>query len=240
MTAIPSAPIRRETLLSVDAYSTYTIAQGRVVITKKIVPVSPMLIDLVGNALISMDGVRFTRLDTCPSCGGRVTGHDLRSKRFAIILENGKERTIRVFVKRFYCRQCGLLCYADAPFYPDTRLAAPIVDLCLLFSQRMPFNRVAEYLRALGIVVDRGTIRNYASRDFGTIPATELFGLPLPLSLLNLAVSALGREGRPIAGAETLATRGFPPAGRTSLRGKGSPEERDQRDEEEEEEERRS
>ena len=196
-----------------------------------------MLTDLVGHALASMDSVKFTCLDACPACGGPVTGHDLRAKRFAVILENGKERTIRVYVKRFYCRRCGTLCYADAPFYPDTRLASPVVDLCLLLSQQMPFNRVAQYLRAMGIIVDRGTIRNYASRDFGAIPATELFGLPLPLSLLNLATSTLGREGRPITGAEVLAACSFPSAGRAAPHDRRSSEERDQRYEEKEKEE---
>ena len=187
-----------------------------------------MLTDLVGHALASMDSVKFTCLDACPACGGPVTGHDLRAKRFAVILENGKERTIRVYVKRFYCRRCGTLCYADAPFYPDTRLASPVVDLCLLLSQQMPFNRVAQHLRAMGIVVDRGTIRNYASRDFGTIPATELFGFLLPLSLLNLATFTLDRERRPIVGAEVLAACGFPPADRTALHNRSAPEQRDQ------------
>ncbi len=212
-----------------DAYTFRTAEQESIAIAKKTLLVPPILVDLVGNALTAMDGVKFTSLDACPSCGGQVTGHDLRPKRFAVILENGKERAIRVFVKRFYCRQCGSLCYADAPFYPDTRLASPVVDLCLLLSQRMPFNRVAEHLRALGIVVDRGTVRNYASRDFGTIPATELFGLPLPLSLLNLAISTLGREGGPVMGAEALAACGLPPADRAAPRGRGFPEERDQR-----------
>jgi len=198
---------------------------------KKTIPVSPMFADLVGNALVAMDGVTFTDLSACPSCGGQVTGHDLREKRFAVILDGEKERTIRVCVKRFYCKECNALCYAESPFYPDTRLAAPIVDLCLLLSHRMPFNLVAQYLRAMGIVVDRGTIRNYASRDFGTIPATELFGLLLPLSLLNLATFVLGHERRPIAGAEALAACGFPTTGRAALHGARSPKERDQRDE---------
>lgn len=196
---------------------------------KRKILVPPMLADLTGNALVSMDGVKFTDLDACPSCGGPVTGHDMRAKRFAVILENGKERTIRVHVKRFYCRECGTLCYADAPFYPDTRLGSPIVDLCLLLSQQMPFNRVAQHLRAMRIVVDRGTIRNYASRDFGAIPATELFGLPLPLSLLNLSISAIGSERGPIVGAEALAACGFPSADRAALHDGRSPKERDQR-----------
>ncbi|MDN5340150.1 MAG: hypothetical protein PWQ30_1259 [Euryarchaeota archaeon] len=227
-------------LLLVGAYPSITTAQGRVAIAKKTLPIPPMLIDLVGNALASMDGVIFDDLDACPSCGGQVIGHDMRAKRFAVILDNEKERTIRVFVKRFYCQDCGALCYADAPFYPDTRLAAPVVDLCLLLAQQMPYNQVAQHLRAMGIVVDRGTIRNYASRDFGTIRATDLFGFLLPLSLLNLATFTLDRERRPIVGAEALAACGFPPAGRAPLHGRAAPEERDQRNEQEEKEERES
>ena len=227
-------------LLLVGANPFHTTTRERVAIAKKTVLIPPMLVDLVGNALASMDGVIFGDLDACPSCGGQVIGHDMRAKRFAVILDNEKERTIRVFVKRFYCQDCGALCYADAPFYPDTRLASPIVDLSLLLSRQMPFNQVAQHLRAMGIVVDRGTIRNYASRDFGTIRATDLFGFLLPLSLLNLATFTLDRERRPIVGAEALAACGFPPAGRASLHGRAAPEERDQRNEQEEKEERES
>lgn len=220
---------RRNMFLSADAHTFRTPGQESIAITKNILPIPPMLVDLIGSALAAMDGMKFTDLAACPSCDGPVTGHDLRAKRFAVMLEDGEERTIRVSVKRFYCQNCGRLCYADAPFYPDTRLAAPIVDLCILLSEQMPFNRVAQHLRAMGIIVDRGTIRNYASRDFGTIPATELFGIPLPLSLLNLAISTLGRERCPIIGAEALTACGFPPADRTAPHSKGPLKERDQR-----------
>ncbi len=205
---------------------------------RKTVLIPPMLADLVGSALTAMDGVIFTDIDLCPSCSGQVTGHDMRAKRFAVMLDDGQERTIRVFVKRFYCRDCGALCYADAPFYPETRLGAPIVDLCLLLAQQMPFNQVAQHLRAMGIVVDRGTIRNYASRDFGGIPATDLFGFLLPLSLLNLATFILNHERRPIVGAEALVACGFPSAGRTPFHDGGSSKKRDQRNEEEKKKER--
>jgi hypothetical protein len=206
---------------------------------KKIL-VPPMLTDVVGNALAAMDGITFSDLGRCPSCGGPVTGHDLKPKRFAVIIVNDHARSIQVFVKRFYCQQCGALCYADAPFYPDTRLGSPIVDLCVLLSRRMPHNRAARYLRAMGIVVDRGTIRNYAIRDFGTIPATELFGLPLPLSLLHLCVSIPGEKRGSVVGAEALIACGFPPADRTALHGRRLPHERDQGDKQKQEEERKS
>ncbi|HOB07292.1 MAG TPA: hypothetical protein PLU40_05150 [Methanoculleus sp.] len=198
---------------------------------KKRLPVSPMLVDLVVNALDSMDGVAFTDPPSCPHCGGDVSGYDMRAKRFAVVIEDGKRRTIRVMVKRFRCQDCGSLCGADAPFYPDTRLASPIVDLCVLLAQQMPFNRVAQYLREMRLVVDRGTIRNYASREFefGAIPATDVFGLQLPLSLLNLATLTLNRKGGPIVGAEALAACGFPAADRTPLHPRRPPKERYQR-----------
>lgn len=192
----------------------------------------PMLIDLVGSALVSMDGVAFTELDSCPSCGGSLTGHDLRKKRFAVILEGGKTRVIHVVVKRFYCNACKNLCYAESPFYPDTRLGSPVVDLCALLAALMPFHRVARLLAAMGVIVDRGTIRNYAARDFGRIPSTELFGVTLPMSLLHLSLSAVGSKHRSILGAEALVACGFKAADRTALHARRLPEERNQRDEE--------
>lgn len=185
-----------------------------------------------------MDSVEFTDLDACPSCGGAVVGHDMRAKRFAVMLDQGQKRTIRVYVRRFHCEDCGRLCYADEPFYPGTRLGSPIVDLCRLLSEQMPFNRTAEYLRAMGIVVDRGTVRNYAALEIAPTPATEIFGFPIPLSLLNLSISAIRRERSPIVGTEALVACGFPSTDRTALSGGWSPKEWDQRYEEEEEEER--
>lgn len=197
----------------------------------------PMLIDLVGSALASMDGVPFTERDACPSCGGKLTAHDLRKKRFAVLLEDGKPRVIHVFVKRFYCTCCGSLCYAEEPFYPETRFGAPVVELSLLLASRMPYHRASLLLKAMGVVVDRGTIRNYAVRGLPRVPYTELFGVPLPMSLLNLSLSAVGNKGRPIVGAEALAACGFPAADRAPLHGGGLSEERNQRDEKKQEEE---
>jgi hypothetical protein len=43
-------------------------------------------------------------------------------------------------------------------------------------------------LEALGLVVDRGTVRNLAARDFGDITVTEMFGLVLPRSVISLSM----------------------------------------------------
>lgn len=199
-----------------------------------------MLIDLVSSALTSIEGTIFDRLDACPYCGGEVKGHDIRKKRFACIIENDTERNIYVFVKRFYCTSCGRLCYADAPFYPDTRLGSPLVDFCMLQSATMPYHRVARLLEVMSIAVDRGTIRNYAGRNFEAVPYTELFGIRLPMSMINLSVSAVrGQKGRPVEGAEALAACGFPSANRAALHVRGPPEERNQGNKEKYEEERK-
>jgi hypothetical protein len=203
--------------------------------------IPPMLIDLVNSALTSMEGATFDQLEACPYCGGEVKGHDVRKKRFACIIEDNKERNIHVFVKRFYCTSCSRLCYADAPFYPDTRLGSPLVDFCMLQSTTMPYHRVARLLEVMSIAVDRGTIRNYAGRNCEAVPYTELFGIRLPMSMINLSVSAVrGHEGSPVKGAEALAACGFPSANRAALHTRGSPEERDQGNKKECKEERKA
>ncbi|MDD5419840.1 MAG: hypothetical protein PHV57_08350, partial [Methanomicrobiaceae archaeon] len=127
----------------------------------------------------------------------------------------------------------------DAPFYPDTRLASPIVDFCRIQSATMPYHRVARVLEAMGIVIDRGTVRNYAALDVGDIPYTELFGIRMPLSLLNLSVSAVSRgKGGTIEGAEALAACGFPSARRAASGSRPPSKERDQRNKVKEKDER--
>jgi hypothetical protein len=98
----------------------------------------PMVSDIVQNALSSLDGVAFTELAACPHCGGSVTPHDLKEKQFAVLADGEKTRTIHVKVKRFHCRQCGRLCYADEPFYPNTRIGSPVIDLCTTLSRVCP------------------------------------------------------------------------------------------------------
>lgn len=201
----------------------------------KRIPLPPLFADLIGEGLRGFDGVHYRHRDSCPSCGGPVRPHDIKRKRFAVLLAEGREEPIHVLVHRFRCRRCGMLSYADEPFYPDTRFGTPIVDLCVVLSQTYPFHRTEGVLRQMGIAVDRGTVRQYARRDFGPIPASGVLGMVLPVSALRL--SGLGRQGGPVPGAEALAAFGLPPAGRTPAHPVVPPEERHQRDEEEEEEE---
>jgi len=202
----------------------------------KRVPLPPLFPELIREGLRGFDGLHYPRRDVCPCCGGPVRPHDIKRKRFAVLRESGEEQTIHVMVHRFRCRRCDQLIYADEPFYPDTRFGTPVVDLCVVLSQTYPFHRTEGILLEMGIAVDRGTIRQYAGRDFGPIPASGVLGLVLPVSSLRL--SGLGREGGPVPGAEALLSFGLPPACRAPAHLTSPAEERDHRDEEEEEEER--
>ena len=125
--------------------------------------------------------------------------------------------SVHVFVKRFTCRECHAICFADEPFYPDTRIGSPLVDLCRTLGATMPFNRAAAHLLHLGIVIDRGTVRNYMNRSFPEIPTTDLFGIRLPPSIISLSeLAARSGEGSRIPGTEALAACGFPSAYRAA------------------------
>lgn len=203
--------------------------------------VPPMILALVQGAVTALDGIQFLDLDACPFCGGMVKAHDTKQKRFARIVDEDGERDIKVVVKRFHCTSCGRLAYADAPFYPGTRYGSPIVDLCVVLSRIAPFHQVHRMLQAMQLAVDRGTVRNYADRDFGAVPATELFGIPLPLSILHLSTIVIGIDKtHPVTGAELIAACGFPPAHRTPSPPPRPGDERNQGDEKEENEERKS
>ncbi|MBP2145867.1 hypothetical protein J2129_001321 [Methanofollis sp. W23] len=206
------------------------------------VPVPPMLADLVATSFSALDGVEFSDLSSCPECGGEVRGHDMKKRRFAVI-KTAKGRTeISVWVRRYYCTRCRALCSAPAPFYPDTRVGAPVVDLCRVFAREYSFSRAARVLAAMGIVLDRGSVRNYAALELGSIPSIELWGLHLPGSLLSLISLTIGRsQVTPVPGAEVLAACGLPAADRAPLHLPRSPsKEGDERDEEEENEKRES
>jgi hypothetical protein len=191
-----------------------------------------MVIDIVQNALSACDGIEFSDLAACPSCGGAVRGYDIRKKQFAAIIENDKKRIIHIRVKRFYCKSCKRLFDADEPFYPDTRIGSPVIDLCVTFAATIPFTRTATYLSLLGIVIDRGSVRNYANRDFSKIPTADMFGMHLPLSILSIsALAASAGEGSGIIGAEVLAACGFPSAHRAAFPHTLNRKEGDQRQE---------
>ena len=200
--------------------------------------IHPMLVTIVSAALSAVEGVHFTECTGCPVCGGSLRGYDTKKKQFAVVMDGDKRRALYVYVKRFYCKECTRLCYADEPFYTGTRIGSPVIDLGLTISATMTPNRVATYLAALGIVVDRTTFRLYAKRTFPTVPTTDVFGIRIPLSVVTLSTFATGTgEGGRVIGAEVLAACGFPSAYRAPphlpLRGKEGDERHEQEHKEE-------
>ena len=172
--------------------------------------IPPMVSDLILTALQFCDGIIFDRCDACPACGGEVSGYDLRTRRFAVIRENGEEHIITVDVKRFVCLRCNRTFLCDAPFYPDTRGGSPVVDLCITFAAMMPYYRVSAFLEDLGIIVDRETVRSYALRG-QSIATTDMFGIRIPVSVIHLAsLAAAAGDGRGISGSDVLAACGYP------------------------------
>jgi len=193
--------------------------------------IPPMACDLIQDALCSLDGVEFTDGRRCPVCGGPVQGHDIKTKKFATLLDHGELRDIHVKVKRFTCRVCESLCYAEEPFYPDTRIGSPVIDLCTTISQSVPFNRTAKVLEVIGVVVDRGSIRNFSHRSLPNVATVDVFGMRIPFSVLSLSsISARIRQGTRVPGAEVLASCGFPSAYRAPADHRIFPEKRDERD----------
>jgi predicted RNA-binding Zn-ribbon protein involved in translation (DUF1610 family) len=182
---------------------------------KRKILVHPMLPTLIQAGITNLDGHLYASLDTCPACGGEIAGYDTKRRFFTTLHEPGGERDIFVSVKRYRCRACGLVSPAKAPIYPDTRIGAPVVDLCVTLSQEMNYSRAARVINALGIVIDRGTVRNYDSHGFAVPPATEFFGFRLPVSIISLTMFTPGSfQAGPVAGAEPLIPISRPATGR--------------------------
>jgi len=183
--------------------------EGTGAMKKRRIP--PMLSALVQTTLTSCDGALFDECGVCPHCGGKLSGYDVKKKQFAIVVEDDKKRVIHVLVKRFLCQQCGQVSLADQPFYPDTRIGSPVIDLCLTLSETMPYSRVSSCLAEMGIIVDRWSVRNYAQKHNRTIPAADMFGVRIPLSIMTLSSLTVGiSEGRRIDVWALLAACGNP------------------------------
>jgi hypothetical protein len=196
-----------------------------------------MATDIVQTAISAFDGVEFTHLLSCDKCGGPVQGYDTKTKKFAVLHDGDRTRVITVRVRRFTCRNCKSLCYADEPFYPGTRIGSMIIDLFLTLATTMPRSRAARVIEAMGIVVDRTTWQHYTGEMIPDIQTADVFGMRLPLSVLSISglAAACGEGGR-IIGAEALAVCGFPSAYRAPADRAVAVQKRDERDEEEEEE----
>jgi hypothetical protein len=81
-----------------------------------------------------------------------------------------------------------------------------VVDLCIVLAHQLPYSRAGRLIRDLGVVLHRGTIRNYAALPIMPAVTDNLFGITFPRSLLNLSSLAAARgAGEPITGEDALA-----------------------------------
>jgi hypothetical protein len=204
----------------------------------KRIAIPPMLGDLIRSTILAMDGISFTDLPACPECGSPLKRHDIKEKRFARMQIGEERRDIHVMVARSRCRACGGFWYAREPFYEGVRFGIPVVDLAVTLSRVHPYHHTERILASLGLIVDRGTIRMYVRRAQREIPATDLLGIPLPISLLNLSNLVSQRpKGTPVPGAEVLGALGLPPAHRAAQNMPPPPvKDRDEGNEEDDEE----
>ncbi|PKG31554.1 MAG: hypothetical protein CW742_12800 [Methanoregula sp.] len=181
-------------------------------VMKKLYRVLPILADLIPAALAACDGVLFDTLTRCPHCGGSLSAYDIRMKQFAVVTEGSGTRTIMVRIRRFRCAACRAVVYAPQPFYPDTRAGAPVVDLCIALATLKPYARVSTYLRQIGVIVDRWSVRNYARRGYPAPFTVDVSGIPIPLSFILLATrSAQAPDGHQLSSVDILEACWFRP-----------------------------
>lgn len=152
--------------------------------------IHPILTDIIHTALRACEGARFHPGPLCSSCGNRMSGYDQRKKRFAILLEDDIPHPLHVIIQRSYCHHCGRIAVPEEPFYPGTRIGSPVVDLCRSLSETMPYSRVSKYLERMGVQVDRWSSRHYSCMPLPKMPAMEVFGMHIPISIITL--SSLG------------------------------------------------
>jgi len=167
--------------------------------------ISPIIADLVYQAVTGVSGVQFTDPLPCPNCMGMVISHDMKQRRFSTVYAPEGEMHIYVYVKRFHCRDCGQLCYAKAPFYEKSRFGSPIVDLCLSLSEDHTFSHAAALMNRMGIVINRGTVRKTVQTHSHEVRSTDLFGMKLPDSVLALSTLVTTADpSQPIRGCDVL------------------------------------
>jgi hypothetical protein len=80
----------------------------------------------------------------------------------------------------------------EVPFYPETRIGSPVVDLCRAFAMSMSYGLVATRLGQMGVSVDRWSVRTYARLPLPPPPIIAAFGMNVPVSIISL--STLGGE----------------------------------------------
>ncbi|HWQ66438.1 MAG TPA: hypothetical protein VN372_06170 [Methanospirillum sp.] len=177
---------------------------------KRPVFIPPIIADFVYQAVTGVSGVQFLEASVCPLCAGLLIGHDLKQRRFSTVMSREGSEHQYVYVKRFYCRDCNHLCYAEAPFYEKSRFGSPIVDLCITLSEDYSFSQAALIMNRLGIVIDRGTVRKTVMTHSHQVDAADLYGIKLPQSVLSLSALVTSADNTsPLSGRDVLNACGF-------------------------------
>ncbi|MBN1166526.1 MAG: hypothetical protein JXA44_05265 [Methanospirillaceae archaeon] len=176
--------------------------------------IPPMISEVVYNALTGVDGALFDAFPSC-QCGGKIQSHDTIKRRFSRVIADGTIKDVQVQVRRFICKECGLLISSPAPFYINTRFGAPIIDLCLTLAKNHPYYQTARILEQMGIIVDRGTVRNIVLHHNHTVEIGLIIGIFIPVSIINLSTLITSCEPKdPPSGAEIMKALGFYPSER--------------------------
>ena len=55
--------------------------------TMKPLRIPPLIIDIVQSGLLACEGIVFETRNSCPVCGGKLSGYDTKKKQFAVLLE---------------------------------------------------------------------------------------------------------------------------------------------------------
>ena len=187
------------------------------------VRIPPMLFATVSMGLSALDGVLFKTLDRCPHCGGKPKPYDTKVKQYATLSSPHGERVITVKVRRFICQDSGKLLYAEEPFYPDTRVGSAIIDLALSLSRTTSFSHAAAVMEAMGIEVNRGSVRKYAQSNLPMRPSNQLYGMALPTTFVSLI--GRGISSASLQPADILVASGFPSRYAASENGTGTAKE---------------
>ncbi len=190
--------------------------------TRHQVKIPSLLMTTVLVGISSLDGTLFATAKPCPLCGGKPQPYDTKKKLYVTLRTPMGQKRITVNIRRFKCKKCGNLIYAQEPFYPDTRLGSAIVDMAISLSRLHSYSHTAEIMKALGIEIDRGSVRNYALSDLAIPQANFLYGMQLPNSFISLMTKEISGPKGSISAQEILASSGYPASYKAPIDGKGT------------------
>ena len=186
------------------------------------VKIPSLLITTVMVGISSLEGTLFATAKPCPLCGGKPKPYDTKKKLYVILKTPTGRKKIMVNIRRFKCKKCGNLIYAEEPFYPDTRLGSAIVDMAISLARLHSYSHTAEIMKALGIEIDRGSVRNYALSNLPIPPANFLYGMQLPNSFISLMTKEISGSKGSVSSGEILASSGYPSGYKPPLDGKNA------------------